>query len=62
MQLDMTCIADMQLTTTFNLDADEVDIEIMTLQSDIHLKAHQDSLSFGALWTQKSTYVYAQQL
>ena len=40
MHVDMTCIAE-QPSKTFNLDAGQVAIEILTLQNDLHLKAHQ---------------------
>ncbi|KAF3833235.1 hypothetical protein F7725_026900 [Dissostichus mawsoni] len=40
MQVDLTCIAE-QLSATFNVDAGQVEIEILTLQNDLHLKAHQ---------------------
>ncbi len=43
MQADMTCIAE-QLSAAFNLDAGEVEMEILTLQSNIQLKAPQCSL------------------
>ena len=61
MQVDMTCIAE-QRTAMFNLDAGQVEIEIVTLQNDLHLKHISLHQTFGALWTQKSTKVYAQQL
>lgn len=32
-----------QLSAAFNLDAGDVEMEILTFQSDIHLKAHQGS-------------------
>ncbi|KAF3858826.1 hypothetical protein F7725_012027, partial [Dissostichus mawsoni] len=45
MQVDLTCIAE-QLSATFNVDAGHVEIEILTLQYDLHLKAHQDAPNF----------------
>ncbi|KAF3856128.1 hypothetical protein F7725_016851, partial [Dissostichus mawsoni] len=45
MQVDLTCIAE-QLSATFNVDAGQVEIEILTLQNDLHLKAHQDAPNF----------------
>ena len=48
MEVDMRCIAE-QLSAAFNLDAGEVEMEILTLQSDIHLKAHQGSSNFWCL-------------
>ena len=38
-----------QISAAFNLDAGEVEMEIPMLQSDIHLKAHQDSSNFWCL-------------
>jgi len=48
MQVDITCIAE-QLRATFNVDAGQVEIEILTLQNDLHLKAHQDAPNFWCL-------------
>ena len=48
MQVDITCIAE-QLSATFNVDAGQVEIEILTLQNDLHLKAHQDAPNFWCL-------------
>ncbi|KAF3846971.1 hypothetical protein F7725_004049, partial [Dissostichus mawsoni] len=48
MQVDLTCIAE-QLSATFNVDAGQVEIEILTLQNDLHLKAHQDAPNFWCL-------------
>ena len=45
MQVDMTCTAE-QLSALFNLDAGQVEIEILTLQNDLHLKAHQSASNF----------------
>ena len=39
MQVDMTCIAE-QLSAMFNLNAGQVEIEIVKLQNDLHLKSH----------------------
>ena len=48
MQVDMTCTAE-QLSALFNLDAGQVEIEILTLQNDLHLKAHQSASNFWCL-------------
>ena len=58
MNIDTTCIAE-QLSATFNLDVEQVEIEIILLQNVSRpTKLHQ---TFGALMTQ-STVAYAQQL
>ncbi|KAF3858907.1 hypothetical protein F7725_012108, partial [Dissostichus mawsoni] len=38
-----------QLSATFNVDAGQVEIDILTLQNDLHLKAHQDAPNFWCL-------------
>ena len=43
---DMHCLA---TSATFNVDAGQVEIEILTLQNDLHLKAHQDAPNFWCL-------------
>lgn len=48
MQVDMTCIAG-QLSATFNLDAGQVEFEILMLENDLHLKAHQGAPNFWYL-------------
>ena len=48
MNMDTTCIAE-QLSATFNLDAQQVEIEIVTLQNDLHLKAYQAAPNFWCL-------------
>ena len=48
MNKDITDIAE-QLSATFNLDAGQVEIEIVTLQNDLHLKAHQAAPNFWSL-------------
>ena len=59
MNIDTTCIAE-QLSATFNLDVEQVEIEIILLQNVSRpTRLHQ---TFGALLTQKSTVAYAQQL
>ena len=45
MNIDTTCIAE-QLSATFNLDAEEVETEITTLQNDLCLKAYQAAPNF----------------
>ena len=45
---DTTCFAE-QLSATFNLDAGQVEIEIITLQNDLHLKAYQAAPNFWRL-------------
>lgn len=45
---DITCIAQ-QLSSTFNLDTGQIEIEILTLQNDIHLKAYQGDPNFWCL-------------
>ena len=40
MNINTTCIAE-QLSATFNLDAEKVETEIITLQNDLRLKAYQ---------------------
>ena len=45
MNVDITCFAE-QLSVTFNLDAGQVAIEIITLQKDLHLKAYQAAQNF----------------
>ncbi|KAF3850903.1 hypothetical protein F7725_012675 [Dissostichus mawsoni] len=59
--VDLTCIAE-QLSATFNVDAGQVEIEILTLQNDLHLKAHQDAPNFWCLVDTEKYKVYAQQL
>ena len=46
--VDITDIAE-QLSATFNLDAGHVEIEIATLQNDLHLKAYQAAPNFWRL-------------
>lgn len=48
MQVDMTCTAE-QLSALLNLDAGQVEMEILTLQNDLHLKAHQSASNFWCL-------------
>uniref|UniRef100_A0A8C9YYR3 SPIN-DOC-like zinc-finger domain-containing protein n=1 Tax=Sander lucioperca TaxID=283035 RepID=A0A8C9YYR3_SANLU len=43
-----SCFAE-QLNATFNLDAGQVEIEIVTLQNDLHLKAYQAAPNFWCL-------------
>lgn len=45
MYVDMTSTAQ-QLSGLFNLDAGQVEIEILILQNDLHLKAHQCATNF----------------
>lgn len=40
MNVDISCIAE-QLSETFSLDAGQIEIEIVMLQNDLHLKVHQ---------------------
>lgn len=43
----------------FNLDAGQVEIEIITLQNDLHLKAYQAAPNFWCLevqWSMHSSY------
>ncbi|XP_070400503.1 general transcription factor II-I repeat domain-containing protein 2-like [Nothobranchius furzeri] len=47
-QVEIACIAE-QLSATFSLNAGEVEIEIITLQNDLHLKAHQSEPNFWCL-------------
>lgn len=54
MQVDMTCIAE-QLRAPFSLDVGEVEMEILSLQSDLHLKAIRAHQTLGALCIKKST-------
>ncbi|KAI4812243.1 hypothetical protein KUCAC02_023645, partial [Chaenocephalus aceratus] len=61
MQVDLTCIAE-QLSATFNMDAGQVEIEILTCKMTSTSKPIRMQQTVGALWTQKSTKVYAQQL
>lgn len=57
MNVDTTCCAE-QLSATFNLDAGAVEIEIITLQNDLHLKAYQAAPNFWCLVdTQKNSGV-----
>ncbi|KAK0154028.1 hypothetical protein N1851_003892 [Merluccius polli] len=60
LQVDITCISE-QLGETFNLNAGELEMEILTLQNDITLKP-PGFLTFGVLWTQRNTKVCIQQL
>ncbi|CAI5682820.1 unnamed protein product [Oreochromis niloticus] len=48
MNVDTTCIAE-QLSSMFSLDAGQVEIEIVTLQNDVHLKAYQGAPNFWCL-------------
>ena len=48
MNKDITGIAE-QLSATFNLNAGQVEIKIVTLQNDLHLKAHQAAPNFWSL-------------
>lgn len=48
MNVDTTFFAE-QLSATFNLDAGQVEIEIITLQNDLHLKAYQAAPNFWCL-------------
>ena len=61
MYVDVTSTAE-QLNDLFSLSATDVEMEILTLQNDINLKAYQSAQNFGALRTKRSTVVYAQQL
>lgn len=45
MQVDMTATAE-DLSTLFKLDAGQVKIEILTMQNDLHLKAHKSAPNF----------------
>jgi len=45
MNVDTTFFAD-KLSATFSLDAGQVEIEIITLQNDLHLKAYQTAQNF----------------
>uniref|UniRef100_A0A1A7ZIQ2 Uncharacterized protein n=1 Tax=Nothobranchius furzeri TaxID=105023 RepID=A0A1A7ZIQ2_NOTFU len=47
-QVEIACIAE-QLSATFSLNAGEVEIEIITLQNDLHLKANQSESNFWCL-------------
>lgn len=61
MNVDTTFFAE-QLSATFNLDAGQVEIEIITLQNDLHLKAYQAVSNFWSLvdtevqWSMHSSY------
>uniref|UniRef100_A0AAR2LN01 DUF4371 domain-containing protein n=1 Tax=Pygocentrus nattereri TaxID=42514 RepID=A0AAR2LN01_PYGNA len=46
---DTTCFAE-QLSATFNLDAGQVEMEIITFQNDLHLKAYQAAPNFWCLF------------
>lgn len=48
MNVDTTSTAE-QLSAMFSLDAGQVEMEIVTLQNDIHLKAHQAAANFWGL-------------
>lgn len=48
MNVETTCVAE-QLNAMLNLDAEQVEIEIITLQSDFHLKAYQAAPKFSCL-------------
>ena len=48
MNVDISCIAE-QLSATFSLDAGQMEIEIVTLQNDLHLKAYQAAPNFWCL-------------
>ncbi|QQP40935.1 Hypothetical protein FKW44_015150 [Caligus rogercresseyi] len=48
MNVDTTCIAE-QLSEMLSLDAGQVEMEILTLQNDIHLKAIRLQKTSGAL-------------
>ncbi|KAL3993501.1 polymeric immunoglobulin receptor [Sarotherodon galilaeus] len=48
MNVDTTSIAE-QLSSMFSLDAGQVEIEIVTLQNDVHLKAYQGAPNFWCL-------------
>ncbi|QQP54701.1 Uncharacterized protein FKW44_007616, partial [Caligus rogercresseyi] len=48
MNVDTTCIAE-QLSEMLSLDAGQVEMEIVTLQNDIHLKAHKATENFWGL-------------
>ncbi|XP_076738349.1 general transcription factor II-I repeat domain-containing protein 2B-like [Maylandia zebra] len=48
MNVDTTCIAE-QLSSMFSLDAGQVEIEIVTLQNDVHLKAYLGAPNFWCL-------------
>ena len=58
MYVDVTSTAE-QLSDLFSLSATDVGMEILTLQNDTNLKAHQSAPNF---WTKRSTVVCAQQL
>ena len=62
MQVDMTCTAEQLSAYLFNLDAGQVEIEILMLQNDLHLKPISLHQTFGALWTEKSTAICEQSL
>lgn len=46
--VDITRIAE-QLSTTFSLDAGQLEIEILTLQNDLHLKVNLSEANFWCL-------------
>lgn len=48
MNVDTSSIAE-NLSATFTLDAGQVELEIVTMQNYLHLKAHQGTPNFGAL-------------
>lgn len=48
MQVDTTCIVE-QLSATFNLDVGQVEMETVTLQNGIYLKANQAAPNFWCL-------------
>lgn len=52
--MQVICFAK-QLSAPFSFDASEVVMEILTLQSDFHLKAHQRSPNF---WCPVETEMY----
>lgn len=58
MNIDTTCIAK-QLN--FNLDANQVEIEIVTLQNELHLKAYHAASNSWCLADAKSTVARAHQ-
>lgn len=49
MHVDITSTAE-QLGALFNLDAGQIEIKILTLQNDLHLKAHQSAPNFWCLF------------
>ncbi|KAG8009282.1 hypothetical protein GBF38_017404 [Nibea albiflora] len=48
MNMDISCIAE-QLSATFSLDAGQMEIELVTFQNNLHLKAYQATPNFWCL-------------